>query len=417
MSTTNTTALLLGLSAALAQAGEPSVSLREADAVERAVARSEELAALERRVEEQQERADYAGHALDNPVVRVRDVSTKYADPDANQELQVGLRWNPPKLGELSVRGQKERVELWKRKVKAHAFRMALVAHVRETYARVAILQERVELSREQVDLRQKLATTLERLVSLGHRQLVDQIKAERRSIATRGEASRLRQRLSGARRELRALVGEADGSPTLRAEPADLPTTFEQLHARAMEHRPEAGLAVQRHALTDLEYDAERLELIPWPSFVELVYHAESERADWGELRLGVELPLFNWNLGELRATARASDGIAASDAAPLEELDNEIRTALLRYRQAAAEWRSLAADAGAFVPRTQHLLDQARQQDALPADELLELELAALAARQMLLEARMELHESAVALCRAVGVERWQDLLSPAE
>jgi hypothetical protein len=406
------------LFADLANAQEPVPStvaqslLSEEDAVRMALDRSEELTALNLLVKEQEKRAEFAGYSIKNPELRLRDISTKYAYWDEEKQLQVGLRWRPPQLGELGVREQRELVELWEKRVKAEGFRLKFIADVRKTHAQVAMLQEYVELTARQVSVQEKSLAAIERFVALGQRQLIDQIKAHKRLIRARSEASGLRQRYNDAREKLKALVGNTVIAVRALAIPAETPIEFEKLHARAIGGRAEMRLTEQKVRLVDLEYGAERYKLIPWFSFLELAYHAETDRRNWGEMRVGLELPLFNWNLGEIRATAIAKDGVESMDRAATDSVDREIRDALLRYQQAAAEWRSLKTDADIFLPKSEHLLEEAQKLQTLPADEVFDLELAIIETRQMLLEAHLHLSEAAIDLCRIVGVERPQDL-----
>jgi hypothetical protein len=65
-----------------------------------------------------------------------------------------------------------------------------------------------------------------------------------------------------------------------------------------------------------------------------------------------------------------------------------------------------------GRILPRINHLIEAAHRQGTLPADEVIDLELAALEIQMVLLESGHEVTKAAIALCAAVGVEHWDEL-----
>jgi hypothetical protein len=53
--------------------------------------------------------ADFAAGDINNPELRVQDLSSTYFSEEENRQLQVGLRWQPPALGELDWKPRKKR--------------------------------------------------------------------------------------------------------------------------------------------------------------------------------------------------------------------------------------------------------------------------------------------------------------------
>jgi len=395
-----------------AGAGNPPI-LTEAEAVRMALEKSRELAALESEVRKQDALAAHVGGALQNPELRLQDLSTNNAFPDENKQLQVGLRWRPPRLGELGLGRQQEQVALFEKRLKASDQRQKLIAEVRKAYSEVAMLREVAALARRKQGLEEGRVATLEKLVALGQRQVFDQIKAEKRKIKARAEASQAQRRLVDAAGTLGALVG-AQGSCTVAGgDPPEVAVTLARLRDIALIHRQEFRLTGQRRELAEQRYRTERYRLIPWFTFVEVAYHYESEKRDWLELLLGIELPLLNWNRGPIQATAIDRERPGEPQAATLERVERELRDAFSRYEKALAEWQALKAEVGSFVARTSRVLEEAHKRSTVPADEVMEIELSAIELEQMNVEARHDLQSAAIELCRAVGVERTEELL----
>ncbi len=381
--------------------------LSERDAVEKALAYSRELATLASEVQQREKEATAAGLlAFQNPELRMQDISTKYGDGSANQEFQIGLRWQPPKIGELAAATGREQVRLWERKVALDEFRRALTARVRLAYAEAAMFGKYEESARERARLTAERATAVEKLVELGERPLMDKIKGRKRVLDAVKDAAVAVRKSHEARQRLAQLTGVAGAVAGDPAGPPVLTTDRKRLKDIAAAMRPEVELARQESAWYGSRSRADRSAMIPWFSFVELGYHYESDKPDSGELSLGIEIPIFNWMAGD-RFAAQASpqyDTLKRDAAAALIERD--IADALTGYEEALAAWRAVETDTGKALASFATLLAEAQMQ-ALPADEVLELELTAVELRMTLLETAYDLTEAAIELCAAVGVD----------
>jgi outer membrane protein TolC len=399
----------------LPAASAPTSTITEAQAIRKAVKNSKELTALESAVKAQQPRVDCTWCTLRNPELRIGDISTNYfyyPYPDVKKQLQVGLRWHFPKLGEIGIRQQREKVLLWKNKAKAEKYRLRLVADVRQTYAEAAMLKQYNDLAIQASGLEERYVSSIDRLVELGQKTVLDKIKARRRLMKTRRDASKAQQRYTDLKSKLAALTGEKGDLAVLPIDPPENAPNINRLHERALAHRAEVRLTEQKVKLTEQRYDAARYRLIPWFSFVEFDYHYDSINLDWGEVRFGIEIPLFNFNTGEIDATAVAVEAHDDTEAATTEFLDREISDAVAKYNKALADWRSLKTETDEFLPKTEALIKQAKAQPSVPIDELIDLELSVIEVKQMALEAGLALNEAAIGLCKAVGVDRWEDI-----
>ncbi|HOD08426.1 MAG TPA: hypothetical protein PKG98_10110, partial [Myxococcota bacterium] len=105
--------------------------LTDSEAVEDAIAASDEVARLDSRVAARQKKVDRAPFNLRNPELRVQDISTEYANPLANHQFQIGLRFRLPEYGEVNELVATARLEYWDAKVDAFVYRNDLATNVR----------------------------------------------------------------------------------------------------------------------------------------------------------------------------------------------------------------------------------------------------------------------------------------------
>jgi len=405
---------LLGAASAAHGGDEPTApaTLSEDDAVRLALANNCELAVLAGEIRERELLADFAAGDINNPELRVQDLSSTYFSEEENRQLQVGLRWQPPALGELGLEAQEETVALSERTVQFRNRRVELAAEVRLTFAETIMRKAALEIAVRQSDLEGKRLEVIENLVSLGERRLLEQIKARKRLRTTQSEAAKIRQLYLNNRTKLTALTGSEAAPADLPDNPPLLELDLDCLRETARKHRPESALTAQQAELAVRRRRVERGKLAPWISFVEVDQHFESDDEDWQELRLGLQLPLFNWNSGKRQAAALAVAQTDQDAAAVAEAIDGELAAAVADYRLAVAEWRSMQSEKAEFLPRINHLIEAAHRQGTLPADEVIDLELAALEIQMVLLESGHEVTKAAIALCAAVGVEHWDEL-----
>ncbi len=407
---TATLAMTIGLGVLAGTARAQPIG--ETEAIRRALERSRELQMMLCEEASQQRGIDAAATGFKDPQLRLEDLSTRYFDPDANHQFTLGLRWSPPRIGELDAAAQEERVELWKRKVKTGEVRARIAADARKAFAGQSLLGELDELARRRVELEEGRLASIEALVALGERTVLDRAKAMRRLAKARRDAARVAQRRAEGRERFEALTGVPGDAALVAVEAPEGDLDLDAIRRAATGHRPEVGLAQQRTILADREWAAERFRVFPWISFVEVGFVHETEKTDWGEMRLGIDLPFSRWNLARLRAAAvRQRAGVLAA-AATDEAIDRDVRSALQKYREALAAVRSLREDRDRQGRQADEVLQAARADRTLAADDVADLELADLDERQVALEARYDLAVAAADLCAAAGVESFADL-----
>ena len=406
--------LALAFPPAPGHAGEAveSTSGGEDEAVAAALRHSHKLARLEAEVKAEEELLGVAAFAVDNPELRLEDISTQYADSGENKKLGIGLRWRPPRLGQLGEEQQERRVTLWEKKRDAQRFRLELASRVRLVHATCATLGQSMELVRRQAELAKATFEVVSSLVALGQRRLPDQVKARQRMVKANQEHRAVERRLAQARKKLAILTGVREEFPVDEATDGPVVVAdFDTLLKRALYRRADVELDRQRTALAQNRSRAETLRMVPWFSFVELAYHHESQKDDWGELLVGFELPFFNWNGARYRAAKiRRGNGQDNADSAR-QVVEQELSKALGQYQETLEQWQSLKADIDDLLPASARLREEARK-NQLPADEIQALEASDMELEQTLLDARLEVAEALADLCIAAGVEDPADL-----
>ncbi len=402
--------LLLPSLAASAEQGTNVIT--EAAAIERGLEKSAELNKANAQVLARKKVADFSRFEVDNPELRFRDLSTKYFDSSVdNQEFQIGLRWRLPRIGELSEKQAESQVDLWEERVDAFDLKMDVISDIRETYAELVLLQSLTELTQRKQELEERRNEIVSKFCELGSRSLGNRMKARRRFVKAKREAMGIAGRYSETKKHFARLVGVSENVTVIESEPVELVLDDETLQTVAFSNRPEAELSKRRMALAQSRYRAERFKLIPWFSFVEANYHYESQKTDWGELVLGIEVPLFNWNLGKLRSTKIERNNLSLFHEAEQTKVDRDLSKAMVKYRQAFGEYQALKQEAQVSLGEMEQLIQQAKSQQ-LPQDEILDLEISDIEMKIMLKEAVYDVTIEAINVSTIVGVQSERSL-----
>jgi len=384
------------------------MSLQEA--VDLALKNSRELDLRSTKAEIEQYKLNSSGK-VENPELRISRVSTKYI-ADEFDELELGLRWSPPRIGELDEQRSDQNVIMWEIKVEAERYRSELAALVMHTYADVVVYDQMVTVAANRLKLEKKRLAQVEQMKDLGRRSIVYYTKASLRHETSKSDYARAVQRRNTARRELARLTGTDAAIAVTDAEPPDIKLSLEELQRIAEKNRPEMKLIGPKMELAKARYLEERLRLVPWFSYFELSYHKEERDIDWGEFMVGIELPLFNWNIGNIKAAQKAVDRKEPQSAAIREMIESEVRTAYGAYHDALLDWRLTSRDVEKMVNATQKLIDEANRHNTLKIDEVMELELSVEETKELLLEKKQALAYALYDLYFALGIENHSEL-----
>ena len=377
----------------------------ESDAVRATLANSHELTLLTAEVRALEFQATSMTDAVENPEIRMRDLSSDEWSDSEERQLQLGVRWSPPELCKSGLLRQEAVVALWEKRLKEQLVRAKLTASIQQLLAEHTLLESLLEAATLKADWAQQRFEVIENQVAQGERSVLDRVKARKQARDANQDRERIRNRYTANLRSIRVLTGINDGA-VFAAQPL-VRRVFDrdQLYEQAKQANTAFVLAQHRAELASKQGGYENAKLIPWISFVELNHHFESDQTDWEEVSFGLRVPLFNWNRGNRKAAASVREHKNENLAATVQTLRRELDAAVDRYDVAYAEWREIKKDNDGFLPRIAEMIKVAQEQSVLPGDELIDLRLAKIEAETMQREAAYEMRCAYIEICRIVG------------
>ncbi len=390
----------------------------ESELIEMAIQYSRKMQNLNTNVEIAGYRLKSSGK-WDNPEIRIRDFSTDYLSksddplaenfPNNIDELSIGFRFRFPGLGELREEKQEATVKLWDRKVEEIRYRQALTARVRQDCADVMRRDQLVALAARKMKLEDERIGIVEQMVQIGRRSVVYFTKAKMWHAESMNDYARAIQNQVQARRKLAKRTGIDINTPL---EKFDLPEVTLELDALidiAYQNRPEISLEEQKVELAVKQNKYERLQALPRISFIEYNYHLDDRinKADWRELRMGIDIPLFDWNIGDIKATNLAVKKKEDAYEAIRETIANEVRTAYIVYQDLLLDWKNFNREANNIISEAEMVVRNAHQHQTLLPDEVLEMELTIVDTQRLLAQKRQDLAFALIDLCYTLGLE----------
>lgn len=388
------------------------IALTVQQIIEIALKNSRKLQSLNTNVEIANYRLNSSGW-IRNPELRISDVSTRYYT-DKLREKRVGLRWRLPDLGELGEEKQQARVRLWDRKVEEIRYQQQFVARVRKDFANVLMYDQLAELAQKRVFKENERIRIIEQLVELGNRSIVYFTKAKMWHAESKNDLARAVQNKGLARRKLAKRASISEDTPLIMGELPEVTQDMDELINLAIENRPEIELVQQRIELAGKQKKLEYLKLIPWFNFIDISYHAKEKRdKDWGEFMMGINLPIFNWNLGNIKATNLAVKKKEDESDAIRESIEDEVRSAYIIYQDLLLDWKYFKKSAEELILNAATVVKQAKQHETLMSDEVLEMELTIIDTQKLLTEKKRNLAHALIDLYYAIGIEGHEKLL----
>ena len=386
------------------------------DAIHQALSSSRKMESLATNTQIAEYRYDSSGK-LDNPELRYKEETPKYFLDDIN-EHRVGLRWQPPRIGELSEDRQQARVAVWDRRVDEIRYRHQLIARVRRSYTSVLMYDELAALEGQRLALEDERINVINQMVTLGRRSVVYQTKARMWHAESKNDYLRAVQNQKLARRKLARRCGLSE-TVRLSAYDAGLPTLsmpLDSLTALAFSNRPEIHLVQQRIRLAEKQKFFETMKLLPWPRFFEYsyrlnrgkaVYDDGESRKDFREIRVGINLPVFDWNTGNIKATRLAVKRKEGQLEAMRESIEDEVRDTYNIYIDLLLDWQNFSQDAHMLISDAEAIIAEADTHQTLMPDEVYEMELTLIDTRKLLCQKRRNLAHALIELCYAIGLE----------
>jgi len=387
-------------------AARDGTALTEQQVIELALKYSRKLQSLGTNVAIANHRLRSSGW-MRNPELRLSDISTRYYTEEFD-ELRVGLRFRFPRLGELGEEKQEARVDLWDRKVEEARYRQEFIARVRQDYADVLMYDQLAEIAHQRVAKADERIGIIEKLVELGQRTIVYFTKAKMWHAESKNDLARALQNQGLARRKLAKRTRMPEDTPLAQQELPEVTQDVDELIKLAYENRPEIGLVQQRIELANKQRRFEYLKLIPWFNFIDISYHVEQDRnRDWGEFMAGINLPLFDWNIGNIKATNLAVKKKEDESEAIQESIAEEVRSAYNIYQDLLLDWKTFKTSAEGLIANATAVVNEAKRHETLMPDEVAEMEWIIFDTQKLLAEKRRELAHALIDLYFAIGIE----------
>ncbi|MEE4312730.1 MAG: TolC family protein [candidate division KSB1 bacterium] len=349
---------------------------------------------------------------LRNPEVRLSDVNAGQIG-DRIDEYELGVRWRFPEPGELGEDRQQAVVRLWDRKVDQLRFQQQLIARVRRSYADVLKSDYLAELAHQRILKEDERIRLIEHMVDLGTRSIVYYTKAKMWHAESKNDYTRAIEKQGMERRQLAQRSGIPENASLVETELPEVTQELDELIALAISNRPETALVEQRITLAHRRRNYERYQLLPRPTFIEFSRHYEKKDwNNWNEWKIGIELPLFDWNIGNIQATDLAVRKKEEEYNAIQESIADEVRVAYVVYRDLLLDWKNFKQNADDLIFNAGKVVEEAKEHEVLLPDEVMEMELTIIETKKLLSEKRRDLAHALIDLYYAIGVDGHEQL-----
>lgn len=346
---------------------------------------------------------------VENPTLRFTNFRV---DDTAGSKtnFNLGLRAPIPRPGSVHARVKQARLAADSVASETEAARRLLRAQIDRRYARLALLRADLdELGRAATlgDTRRgQLKDRLDRQAATQ----VDVALADLDHAETLEEASRLRDELARTEAELTRLLGP--GPPRkfrvdpdalgARAVPLDMPGLTEQ----ALRARPELRGAQSRVSEAEAAVYLARGQAYPWLSWAQVNYYfgATSTPAAFG-FGLALDVPLFSWNRGEIKAARALVRQRQAEERASVATVAGEVGEALARVERANTRVQEIETTLLPRVDAAARAAEAALAAGALDPLQASEIEARRVAARRLHLAALHARRDALIDLELAIG------------
>jgi outer membrane protein TolC len=398
--------------AAVALPGLCAQGLSESDAVATALASNPEILVLRQGRVVAQTGISRLG-ALASPELRIgaSGIATEDALSDRARN-NVGLRWSPPRIGELGLKMAMAGTKVAEASGEVRAAETRLAAEVRLLHRTICLLDEQIRIAEETVRVRERILAEVNNQVQVGVKSALDRSSAEialadARAIPDQYRAERRLQlvRLAGKLGTAfpeSAVLSSASGFLSFVAPALDRHRIVES----ALRQRPEIAMAEARCENASLALTSARRDRYPWLSFVQVTRRGprDDDPPDW-VVQAGVDLPVFRWFGNSVTAASAELDRCRLRQQAVKAAIVSEVDEILTRLQAVS---RELETHRAAIMDLSERTLGIANTQLAAGLADGVEPLLATvrlLAARQSFVARLMEFRALEAGLNQAQG------------
>jgi outer membrane protein TolC len=380
----------------------------EEEIVARALAHSRDVDAQQRQIAIVGARS---GGVLDNPELRL----VRRTAEDPMERVEVGLRWRVPRLWTFGAERERQQAEEALEGVELTWVRDGVAEQSRTACVELGYLTEMEESQAVLVDGLNRVVDLVRREVGMGTAKDVDLKTTEFVLLEARSDLQQINHRRARARSDLEQLTGSA--TPVDRCEATEtLPALhLEQLLTVAWSHRAELEEARRRHRRAAARLYLERAAALPWLSFVGPAVRFDTRPADgtggtvgrtWFEFQVGIDLPLFDRNGGNIRAETLAMEAEVAQTELLTRDIRQQVTDALHGYETASTALLELERSAAEQLAGSDDLLEGAFQYATVDPDWAFDIVRRRADAVQTLARQRLQVERARVDLYVALGI-----------
>lgn len=381
----------------------------EDDAVKKALENNERVKLLGQDVDIASSALESAGK-IDNPELRVSDLTTRDMDEGRLREIEVGLRWQSPKLGELSAEKDAAKAEVGLARVEQELYKQKLCREVRKIYVEIAALQKLMEIYDKKIELNSSKVSVIESQLALGERTSLELTEARLDLFDAQDERDRIVQELNAQKALLESFIGAPIEIQAFEIEEKPLNETVEQFISVAYKNRLEFDEVFYQHQRAQADYYLEKAEVIPWFSFIELTYHGEDDPNDppehWGELRFGFDLPIFNLNNGNIRAKKQKIERAKSKLELTKGAVEKQVSDAYVAYKDLLAEMDAYKKETAGLISSAEKVIDDAKTSGLVDPLRIVRVQLQVLDVKESLVKKQRRLALARIELFSAAGI-----------
>jgi outer membrane protein TolC len=395
-----------------AHATVESDTVTEEEAVRRALERSREVNAQRRQVAIVAARSRSAG-VLDNPELRLN----RRTAGDPLERFEVGVRWRLPRLWTLGAERDRWRAQEGLEEVDLQWAQQEVAELTRATCAELVYLTEMEESQTVLVDGLNRVVGLVQGQVRMGSATDVDLRTTQFVLLEAESDLQQIIHLRAGAQDDLGHLTGIAPPVQGCVATEASLNLELGHLLTLAWSHRPELQETRWRHRRAAARLHLERAEVIPWLSFVQPAVRfdsrpgsvdgtGETARRRWFEFQIGLDIPIFDFNGGNIRAETLAIEAEVARAELLTRDIQQQVTDALRRYEMASTALRELERSATDQLAGSDELLAGAFQYGTVDPDWAFDIVRRRADAVQTLARQRLRAEQARVDLYVALGI-----------
>jgi outer membrane protein TolC len=329
----------------------------------------------------------------------------------ATSGFDIGLRWAPPRPGEIGARRARAEARLAEVRAQVADAEWKLAADVRKAHAALWAARERRRFADAALALQARVRNVLRDKRELGDASRLEANLIELEYLETLRERELILTEDARAREDLNRLLGLAPRAEiVLQGE--ELAYRGLRLHPGVLERvmvarRPDLRAAREEYEQAQQQLRLAHIQRIPWFRFGPAFERDGGEEGTVNKLGIGVafEIPLANLNRGELHQLDAARERLREGFAAKVHAARSEVADALRMLRAQERLVRLFEDEIRPALDENAQLTDAALELGEVNVLQFVAAQSRVLKSRREFIEARLDYWKAVFDLERALG------------